>query len=191
MFRKAAAAVAVVLFLTAMLTGCAEEPFRLHIIANSDSKEDQSVKLKVRDEILKLADADMKKVKSKEEAEEYIQNNLEIIEQEANKTLEENDMPYTAKAVTGRFEFPEKTYGDKTYPAGQYDALRIILGEGKGKNWWCVMFPPLCLMELDEAQKADEVQKTDTKKAEDTNDPQNVEFKSFFGELFSGIFGGS
>lgn len=187
MFRKAAAAVATVIFLMAILTGCGDEPYRLHIIANSDSQQDQSVKLKVRDDILKLCDEDMKKVQSKEEAKEYIQNNIEIIEKEANATLKKYQMPYSAKACTGRFEFPEKTYGDKTYPAGEYDALRIVLGEGQDKNWWCVMFPPLCLMELDE--KEQEKLKEEAGKQKDNT--QEIEFKSFFGELFQNIFGGS
>ena len=134
MLRKTAAAVALILFLMAILTGCNDEPFRLHIIANSDSQEDQSVKLKVRDEILKLANEDMKKVKSKDEAKEYIQNNIEIIEKEAQETLKKYNMPYSAKAVTGRFEFPEKTYGIKRIRPVNTTHCASYWAKGKGRT---------------------------------------------------------
>lgn len=182
MLRKAALVLATIFFLNAFLAGCNDEPFRLHVIANSDSKEDQSVKLTVRDEILKLVNEEMKKVHTKKEAEEYIRSNLEIIEKKALETLQKTDMNYGAKAYIGRFEFPERTYGEKTYPEGEYDALRIELGDGKGKNWWCVMFPPLCLMELTDDQ---------AKQIEKLDDIQKIEYKSFFEELFKNIFKGS
>jgi stage II sporulation protein R len=179
-FKKLAlVALAALLALTA--AGCGTDPFRLHIIANSDSEEDQSVKLAVRDEILKLSADGMKKVSSKEEAEEYIRKNLQIIEEKAQEVLDEKDFPYKAKAYLGRFEFPEKTYGNTTYPAGEYEALRIVLGKGEGKNWWCVMFPPLCLQDLPEEQ---------LKKLMENKDEIKVEYTSFFKELFDGMFGG-
>lgn len=182
MIRKATLVLAIIFSFIAFFTGCNDEPFRLHIIANSDSKEDQSVKLTVRDEILKLVNEEMKKVNTKNEAEEYIKSNLEIIEKKALETLQKAEINYSAKAYIGRFEFPERIYGDKTYPAGEYDALRIVLGDGKGKNWWCVMFPPLCLMELDDKQE---------KQLEENADTTKIEYKSFFAELFESIFKGS
>jgi stage II sporulation protein R len=185
MFKRAALLLTVVMFLIATLTGCGEEPFRLHIIANSDSKEDQSVKLKVRDAILQLVNSQMKKVKNKDEAEEYISANIQIIEDEAQKTLKKNNMDYGAKGYIGRFEFPEKTYGDKTYPAGEYDALRLVLGEGKGHNWWCVMFPPLCLMEIEGQQDSAQQSAAPT-----PDGMEQVQYTSFFGELFQNVFGG-
>jgi len=182
MNQKAALFLAIIFCVNAFFSGCSGEPFRLHIIANSDSKEDQSIKLKVRDEILILVNNEMKKVKTKEQAEEYIRSNLEIIENKAQETLEKSELNYSAKATIGRFEFPDKTYGDKNYPAGQYDALRIVLGDGEGKNWWCVMFPPLCLMELTDDQK---------KQLNEAGDTEKIEYKSFFAELFESIFKGS
>lgn len=177
--KLAALALAVLLALGA--GGCSAEPFRLHIIANSDSGEDQSVKLKVRDEVLKLCESGMKKVSTKEEAKEYISQNLGIIEKKAQEVLVNNGFSYGAKAYVGRFDFPEKTYGDKTYPAGEYDALRIVLGKGEGKNWWCVMFPPLCLMELTPEQQ---------KTLQENKDKTKVEYTSFLKEFFDGLFGG-
>jgi stage II sporulation protein R len=185
MLKRTAVFLLTMVFLMATLAGCGEEPFRLHIIANSDSKEDQSVKLKVRDDILQYVNDEMKKVQNKEEAEEYIRDNIEILEKEAKKTLKKYNMDYGAQAYVGRFEFPERVYGDKTYPAGEYDALRIVLGEGKGQNLWCVLFPPLCLMELDASQTGENSGNEAAKATE------QVQYTSFFGELFGNIFGGS
>lgn len=133
-----------------MLLSCvsarAEEPFRLHVIANSDAAGDQSVKLLVRDAILRFTAEEASSCRDKQQAERYMNAHLAELEACANEVLAENGFPYTAKAVLGRFDFPDKTYGEVTYPAGQYDALRLVLGEGEGQNWWCVMFPPLCIV---------------------------------------------
>ena len=144
-----------VLFLLCVifLAGCssrpeeADEVVRLHIIANSDSEEDQAVKLKVRDDILKYMRT-WDTVTDKEEALEGIKGNTEEFEVIANRILENEDTGYTAVAEVGSFSFPAKQYGSKWYPAGEYDALRVTLGKGQGQNWWCVMFPPLCLMDV-------------------------------------------
>lgn len=113
---------------------------RLHIIANSDSDADQAVKLEVRNSVL----AEVKN-KIKTENRDEIIGGLEEIEKTANETLRENGFDYTAKAVYGKFDFPEKTYKDMTLPAGEYYGVRVILGDGNGHNWWCVMYPPLCV----------------------------------------------
>ena len=107
----------------------AENIFRLHIIANSDSKSDQDLKLAVRDKIV----------------EEFGQNlfDLDKIVTVANSVIKEKD--YTAKAEIGNFWFPVKTYGDISMPAGNYNALKVTLGEGKGENWWCCIYPNLCI----------------------------------------------
>ena len=121
----------------------AEKPLRLHIIANSDSTEDQAMKFIIRDEILRFIGKS--EPRSKEEAELFVFRNMTEIEEIVNKTLAKHDAAYFGKLETGIFAFPEKDYGEKIYPAGDYEAIRIILGEGKGQNWWCVVFPPLCL----------------------------------------------
>lgn len=122
---------------------------RLHIIANSDSNEDQAVKLKVRDVVLAETEKELE-INTKEE----IVKNLDKFEEIANEVLAENGFPYTAHAVYGKFDFPKKEYKNITLPAGEYYGVRLILGEGEGHNWWCVMYPPLCVaddssMEMD------------------------------------------
>lgn len=164
--RAALAAMAAVMLL--LFSACASQPFRLHILGNSNSAEDQQVKLRVRDAVLN-ATKDITKCKNEAEAEEYIKNNLGIILETANGTLAENGFDYTATAQIGNFHFPEKSYKNVTYPEGDYEALRIILGEGRGDNWWCVMFPPLCISEI-----------TDT---------EDAEYTSFFAELWEMVFG--
>ena len=111
-----------------------ENVTRLHIIANSDSDADQEVKIKVRDAI--LAKAHENKIATTEDFRET-----------AEDILRKNGFTYAAKAETGEFYFPEKSYKDITFPAGEYYGLRVILGNGEGKNWWCVMNPPLCFTE--------------------------------------------
>ena len=126
------------------------EPFRMHILANSDSTADQAVKLKVRDAILEAVGEDMRACGSMEDAEAFARAHTDMLEQVAERVLRENGMEYGAKAYIGVFDFPTRTYGEKTYPAGRYHAARIVLGDGGGQNWWCVMFPPLCMVDVQE-----------------------------------------
>ncbi len=113
---------------------------RLHIIANSDGADDQEVKLKVRDAVLEET---KKSLESKSRGE--IVDSLTSIEETANRVLRENGFDYTADAVYGKFDFPKKEYKNMTLPAGEYYGVRVILGNGAGHNWWCVMYPPLCV----------------------------------------------
>ena len=122
---------------------------RLHVIANSDSEEDQELKLKVRDEIIKKTKS-LQESQSIEDSREYLQTHLNDMEETANKVIEENGKSYKAEANLGIRWIPEKTYGDMYFPAGNYEALNLTLGRGEGQNWWCVLFPPLCLIEEDE-----------------------------------------
>ena len=126
----------------------AETPdaLRLHILANSDSEEDQEVKLRVRDAILELFDGGLG-AGSSEEAYERMLAIGEEIQSAAERVLSENGMDQTVTLEAGEFDFPERTYGEEIYPAGRYTALRVILGAGEGHNWWCVMFPPLCVID--------------------------------------------
>ncbi len=114
---------------------------RLHVIANSDSAIDQTVKLMVRDAVLKEAD---KENSGKDATFLSVEENKEKLLSAAEKVLKENGCTYGCVLETGRFSFPVKSYENITLPAGKYDAVRVVLGEGKGENWWCVMFPPLC-----------------------------------------------
>lgn len=122
---------------------------RLHVIANSDSEEDQELKLKVRDEIIKKTKS-LQESQSIEDSREYLQTHLNDMEETANKVIEENGKSYKAEANLGIRWIPEKNYGDMYFPAGNYEALNLTLGRGEGQNWWCVLFPPLCLIEEDE-----------------------------------------
>lgn len=128
------------LFIIAPDDGDSLNLVRLHVIASSDGDYDQYVKLRVRDAVLEKAAS----LPIMENPAEVIETNLSLIEDAAKVTLASYGMDYSAKAVFGEFDFPEKSYGNITLPAGKYTAVRIILGKGAGKNWWCVMYPPLC-----------------------------------------------
>ena len=122
--------------------------FRLHVIANSDSKEDQDLKYIVRDNVLKYVNSISKNISSKEEMICLLNNNLDNIKQIAQDTVYENGYNYDIEVEIGNFAFPTKIYGDIRFPAGFYDALRIKIGNASGQNWWCVMFPPLCFVDV-------------------------------------------
>ena len=172
-----------------------EDFIRFHVIANSDSEEDQQLKLKVRDAVLAKINSElveeamsqelvafqnsstavMSRVDGEnsqarvsldlEESRKYIQENLPEIEKTAAKVIRENGYDYSVKADLGVKWIPQKSYGNVIFPSGNYEALNITIGEGKGQNWWCVLFPPLCLIgaeapEDDEAaQEAQEIYK--------------------------------
>ncbi len=115
---------------------------RLHVVANSDSAEDQALKLKVRNEIVKF----MEGQESLESARDYLNANLSNIEDIAEEVIAENGFDYPAYARLKVTFIPEKSYEDLTLPAGNYEALKVTLGRGDGQNWWCVIFPQLCLI---------------------------------------------
>ena len=125
--------------------GIRDNCFRLHIIANSDREEDQSLKLKVRDELLKSTAHIFENAKNKDEALSLALTNADKIKETAESVIKKQGYCYTVQIDTAKAYFPTRTYEKYTLPAGKYDALRVIIGEGKGKNWWCVMFPSLCL----------------------------------------------
>ncbi|NLY10360.1 MAG: stage II sporulation protein R [Firmicutes bacterium] len=121
---------------------------RLHIIANSNSIQDQELKLKVRDAILKASHEVFQGIANKEEAKEIIRLNWKEIEAVASETIKNAGYNYPITLEIGTFEFPTRSYGNFVLPGGDYEALRVIIGEGKGENWWCVLFPPLCFSTL-------------------------------------------
>lgn len=122
--------------------------FRLHVIANSDTKEDQDLKYKVRDNLIEYMNSLCKDVTSKEESIKISKLHEEDFLNIANNTIKENGYSYPVTIEFGNFSFPTKDYGDISLPAGYYDALRVKIGEAKGQNWWCVMFPPLCFVNV-------------------------------------------
>ena len=123
----------------------ADNVVRLHIVANSDSPFDQDVKLEVRDAILAHMRTQYPDGATREEAAHYLKNSLPEIERISAEVLRENGSDEPVRAKYGEFPFPTREYGDITLPAGRYEAVRVELGQAKGQNWWCVMFPPLCV----------------------------------------------
>lgn len=122
--------------------------FRLHIIANSNSFEDQNLKYKVRDNIINFMNDLCKNSSSKEETIKIVSNHIDDFTQIANTTITDNGFDYKATVEVGNFEFPTKNYGDISFPAGYYDALKIKLGDSSGQNWWCVLYPSLCFVDI-------------------------------------------
>lgn len=126
----------------------AQSVFRLHVIANSNSDEDQNLKYKVRDSLLKYMNNLCNNCSSKEEAIEIVTNHQEEFKNIALQTIYNEGFSYNVNIEIGNFEFPTKQYGDISLPAGFYDALKVEIGEAKGRNWWCVMFPSLCFVDI-------------------------------------------
>ena len=152
----------------------ADSIFRLHIIANSNSAEDQAVKLKVRDAVLEYEAENLDAVSAAKTREELMAHGAELLEI-IEGVLRSNGFDYGAQMLVGTFPFPDREYNGVLYPAGDYDAFRVILGDGAGENWWCVMFPPLCILKSDNG-------KIDT--------DETIEFESVFVKLFKLLFGG-
>lgn len=132
-----------VVYTDSVMADLSDNLVRLHIIANSDSDCDQAVKYKVRDEIIK-----------------YAQTNgvpdLHTVTEIADNTLRQSGMSYNASAQYGNFQFPKKIYDNITLPQGWYYGVKVVLGDGAGQNWWCVMYPPLCFTEQTTGELSDE-----------------------------------
>lgn len=120
--------------------------FRLHIIANSDSSADQELKLKVRDKIIEYMNTLTSSSSDKKDVISMVNNHLDSFKEIALNTIKENGYNYDVNIEIGNFHFPTKSYGDISFPAGNYDALKIEIGDAIGQNWWCVLFPPLCFV---------------------------------------------
>ncbi len=127
-----------------------ESVLRLHIRANSNSDEDQALKIKVRDAILEEFKPELTSAETKEELVETIEANYDRVIETAEKVVKENGYDYEVRANVGETYLETKQYGDVYLPAGTYDALVIEIGSGEGNNWWCVLFPPLCYVGTDE-----------------------------------------
>ena len=125
-----------------------EDIIRFHIKANSDGEEDQLLKIKVRDKILEEMGEKFKYSKSTTETKYIIEENLDEIKNIAEKIILENGENYKVDISLGNKNFPTRQYGNITFPAGEYQSLIVSIGEAKGKNWWCVMFPPLCFVDI-------------------------------------------
>lgn len=127
---------------------------RFHVIANSDGDLDQNLKLKVRDEVLKYIQPLLKDSYDINESREILKEENEKIIEIAKKVIEENGYNYNVDTTLTKENFPVKTYGNITLPQGEYEAYRIIIGSGEGHNWWCVMFPPICFVDITKGEVA-------------------------------------
>jgi len=129
---------------------------RLHVLANSDSEADQALKLKVRDAVLERTGALLADVKTRDEAERILSSSLDEIRTVASDTLKRNGSEYIVRVSLSEEDYPTKRYEKLAFPAGEYLSLRVMIGEAEGENWWCVLFPPLCLSAATSKREAEE-----------------------------------
>ncbi len=178
-----------------------DEAIRLRILANSDSDEDQALKRKVRDAVNKEITKWVAELTSVEAAEKLIQSRLPEIEAIVEDVLEQENMQQSYSVdFDHNVNFPTKLYGSYIYPAGEYEAILISLGEAKGANWWCVLFPPLCFLDFSngEAVQAEETETTNDQDktnekltslvVDEEEEKEEVEVKFFLVEWFEGLF---
>jgi stage II sporulation protein R len=125
-----------------------KQALRLRIIANSDSAADQQLKLEVRDAVVIKVASMVKDAKNANQAKAIVTKHIDSLQTLAQQVVDEHGFRYDVKANVGEVPFPTKVYGNRVYPAGNYEALRLIIGKGQGQNWWCVLFPPLCFIDI-------------------------------------------
>lgn len=159
------------------------EIIRFHVIANSNSDEDQVLKLKVRDKVIEFVSSNLSNSKSIDESREFILNNKNKIEDIAKSIVTENGYKYNVTSTLSRENFPDKVYGDVVFPQGEYEAYRVLIGDADGENWWCVMFPPLCFVDgtkeaIDSKEVVNSLEKSNAKKKEG-NSKFQFKFKLF------------
>ena len=166
--------------------------FRLHVIANSDSKEDQDLKYIVRDKLIEYMNSLIPNCKNKQEVINIAYSHIDDFKQIAQDTVKANGFDYDVNVEIGNFEFPTKHYGDISLPAGFYDALRVKIGKATGQNWWCVMFPPLCFVDVTSGVVPEESKKDLEDNLSDEefalisdNKSQEIQFKFKLLELFT------
>lgn len=168
------------------------EVLRLHILANSDDDADQELKYSLRDRLLNEFSADMSDAQNVEQAKNIAKNNLHKYEEISQSFVSEKGFSYGVKAEVVNMYFTTRNYQKYTLPAGNYDAVRIIIGSGEGKNWWCLMYPSLCLPAVSEDLDTEEsgcqevtLTEESSKKIEENKD---IEFKFAVYEFFKGFF---
>lgn len=155
-----------------------EKLIRFHVIANSDEEVDQQLKIKVKDNIINYIFPKLKDSKSIDESRDILHNNNKQILKIAEKTIKENGYNYSVNSTLDRENFPEKNYGNITLPQGEYEAYRVIIGSGQGKNWWCVMFPPLCFVDVTKGQVSDKETEETMKRVLDNDEYTEISNKN-------------
>lgn len=163
---------------------------RFHVKANSDSAEDQRLKNKVRDRILEEISDEFKYSKSIDETRNIIVNNITKIENLVKEVLQDEGKDYGVNISLGNNNFPTRKYGEMVLPAGEYESLIVTIGEGKGQNWWCVMFPPLCFVDINHSHTISAEKDLKQVLTEEeielllSNKGPNIVFKSKIAEVF-------
>jgi stage II sporulation protein R len=157
---------------------------RFHVRANSDTKEDQELKLKVRDELLEVMTDKFKDSSSIDESREIIKENMDEIKSISQRVIRENKKEYDVDVFLGIDYFPVRKYGNMVFPQGEYETLLVTIGEGKGQNWWCVMFPPICFVDITHSYALETEGELD-KYIIDENQPLKLKSKTV--ELFKKI----
>ncbi|WP_204955104.1 stage II sporulation protein R [Metabacillus crassostreae] len=178
-----------------------DEAIRLRILANSNSDEDQELKRKIRDEVNKEITEWVEELTSVEAARKLIQSRLPEIESIVEDVLEKENMQQSYSVDFDNVSFPTKLYGNFIYPAGDYEAILISLGEAKGANWWCVLFPPLCFLDFSNGEAVASAEETEEKQVaendqaeasslviDEEEEKEEVEVKFFLVEWIEGIF---
>lgn len=141
-----------------------DKVIRLHVIANSDTVNDQQLKYKVRNKIINKFNNEFDNISSKEESEYIIIEKINDIRNEAESIIKEEGYNYEVNVYYGNYKFPRKFYEDIVLPEGYYDAVRIEIGVANGSNWWCVMFPPLCFVDFGKDNKTEPILDIETEK---------------------------
>ncbi|MBM7571270.1 stage II sporulation protein R [Aquibacillus albus] len=166
-----------------------DEAIRLRILANSDSDSDQALKRKIRDEINEEITQWVEDITDIEHARQLIQDRLPEIEQVVDNVLTEENIEQSFEVDYGEnIQFPAKVYDNLVYPAGEYEAILVTLGKGKGANWWCVLFPPLCFLDFSNGTSVAEQDQEDEASEDDEEEDKKgkkISFKFFFLEWFS------
>ena len=183
---SAALVVSVLISITGFAQTCANlrgEVLRLHILAHSDSDEDQALKLKVRDRL--LSESIFTESENKEEALKKALESLDLITETAKDEIVKNGYDYDVKVEITEMRFTTREYDTFTLPAGRYEAVRVLIGEGNGKNWWCVMFPPLCVPAATDKKKPDDVFTSKESQLMTEKPKYKMKFKII--EIFEGI----
>lgn len=163
---------------------------RFHVIANSDTEEDQNLKLKVRDKVVEALSFKLKGVTTLNEAENILEDNIDYVNEIAMEVISDNNYNYKVESMLSYENFPDKVYGDYVFPQGNYEAFRVIIGDGQGKNWWCVMFPSLCFVDeskssVDSSDLKEEIENIEPK--EESDNKKNKQSDEFSNEYGNGI----
>lgn len=177
-------------------TAIPENSIRLRIIANSDAPQDQMLKREIRDNINSYLTTKVGNLDSIDQAREKMKAEIPTLEEIVEQTITKSGFTYNSKVELGVVPFPTKMYGQYVYPAGDYEALRVTIGQGKGQNWWCVLFPPLCFVDIatgdavkkDDPQAQDQAQEDYDDGEEEGSTLPKIQVKFFVLEIFQKVW---